>query len=156
MKYTIIIPFLLINLWCFSQTNGDNVILVKNVSFTQLCNSLLDSGYVISKKDVDLQTLSTEMRKYKKSFNAGYVVHARVKDGDLQLRVNFFGPLRNFTTELLNPRNPIDSYMFDNLRGYYALDKKGRFVANNIYTVPFKYIMDFARGFNQEIQYSKD
>ena len=57
-----------------------NVILVKGVSFKDVCNRLLDSGYSMQTKDNYLQTVRTEPKQYPKYWNAIYVVNVRVKD----------------------------------------------------------------------------
>lgn len=46
----------------FSQNKGDNTISVKGVGFIQVCNALLDFGYSIKKKDIDLHTVETDFK----------------------------------------------------------------------------------------------
>jgi hypothetical protein len=48
----------------FGQAKGDNVIYAKNVSFTQVVNALLDSGYVIDKIDKDFFTVTTKYKSF--------------------------------------------------------------------------------------------
>ena len=50
------------------------------MGFLEVCNALLDSGYLISKKDNDLQTASTESKQFPRYWNATYIVKVRVKD----------------------------------------------------------------------------
>ncbi len=45
------------------QQKGDNAIAIKNVRFLEACNALLDAGYVIDKKDNELQTVKTEFKE---------------------------------------------------------------------------------------------
>ena len=54
--------------------------MVKGVSFKDVCNRLLDSGYSIQTKDNDLERVRTEPEQYPKYWNAIYVVNVRVKD----------------------------------------------------------------------------
>ena len=81
MKRVITILFLLPFLVSAQTIPKDvNVIIVKKVGFLEVCNALLDSGYTISKKDNDLQTVSTEVKQFPRLWNATYVVNIRVKD----------------------------------------------------------------------------
>lgn len=60
-----------------AQQKGDKVILVKNVSFDHVVNTLLDNGYFIERKDDTYKTLRTD------KFNvSGFkmVLNLRVKD----------------------------------------------------------------------------
>jgi len=45
-----------------AQVKGDKTIRVQDVGFTQVCNALLDAGFIIDKKDDDLQTVKTEFK----------------------------------------------------------------------------------------------
>lgn len=83
-------------------------IIVKNVSFLDVCNSLLDNGYLIEKKDNDLQTVRTEAKQYPKYWNAAYVINVRVKDS-----VVFFSGTFSATT------------LFKNEAIEYTTNKKG-------------------------------
>ena len=63
MKTLFFLPIIfLISQQSHAQSKGDNTIKVQEVGFTQVCNALLDSGFVIDKKDDDLQTVKTEFR----------------------------------------------------------------------------------------------
>lgn len=64
-----------------AQQKKDNTIRVKGVDFLQVCNVLLDAGYVIEKKDNDLQTVKTEFRPGKdKNRYMNLCLIIRVKD----------------------------------------------------------------------------
>lgn len=63
MKITFTCLLLVCAVISFSQQKGDNTIVVKNVGFIQVCNALMDAGYVIEKKDNDLQTVKTEFKE---------------------------------------------------------------------------------------------
>ncbi len=80
MKYGIFNLFLFVYLPVFSQQKGDKTIIVKGVSFMEVCTNLLDKGYSIDKKDTELQTVKTEETQYPKFWNAKYRINVRVKD----------------------------------------------------------------------------
>lgn len=46
-----------------SQEKGVNTIKVSGIGFLQVCNALLDAGYMIERKDNDLQTAKTEFKE---------------------------------------------------------------------------------------------
>jgi hypothetical protein len=64
MKF-ILLTALLIPTILFSQAipNKANTIIVKNVSFDQCVNTLLDMGYKVDKIDKDYQTVKTEFKE---------------------------------------------------------------------------------------------
>lgn len=114
--------------------NHAKTIIVTGVSFLQVCNALLDSGYTIDKKDNELQTVTTEARDYPKLWNAKYTINIRVKDSTAYI-----------TGKSINPVMP------DDLE--YLTNKKGQPFSKSLYTYPFLLINDFAKAFNKEIQY---
>ena len=84
MKYL----FLFIPLFSFCQKEipiGTNTIKVTGVTFKEIANSLLDSGYTVEKKDNDLQTITTDPRPYKNYLH--YYVYVRVKDSVAYINV---------------------------------------------------------------------
>ncbi len=64
----IIVLCTIVSYGCVAQNapSNANTIIAKNVSFLKVCSALLDSGYAIEKKDVDLMTVSTEKKEYPK------------------------------------------------------------------------------------------
>ena len=79
---TILFLFLLVSK-CFSQVipKKANAILIKNISFKEMENGLLDQGYVFEKSDSNLQTIKTEFKNGKgklKSVKSQFYV--RIKD----------------------------------------------------------------------------
>lgn len=60
MKFLVLC--LLIPVLSLAQSKGVNTITVKGVGFMQVCNALLDAGYMIDKKDNDLQTAETKFK----------------------------------------------------------------------------------------------
>jgi hypothetical protein len=47
-----------------------NTIVVKGVTFKEVCNALLDANYSIDKKDSELQAVRTEPKIFPKYWNA--------------------------------------------------------------------------------------
>lgn len=123
---------------CFAQQNKDKTIIVKGVSFLQVCNSLLDSGYAIKAKDNDLQTVSTEMKQYPKHWNASYSISVRVKDSVAYFTVFF---------------SSNSSTIFRNTPAEFVVNKKG-VVEKSIYTYPMRLVDQFAKQFGA-VTYSK-
>lgn len=87
--------------------DGANTITVKNVSFLEVCNAVLDAGLVIDRKDNDLQTFNT---RYNKLDPSEPVVFGRVSNGTLILRSEFctgaFGCMPSLYKEKRNG-NPV-------------------------------------------------
>lgn len=77
----LIIVILLLPLLAISQNKGDNTIVVKGVGFMQVCSALIDAGYIIDKKDNDLQTVKTELKSGQdKNKWMKLLLNIRVKD----------------------------------------------------------------------------
>ncbi len=86
---------------CFGQTDlkiftkdttrhiikGANIIYVKNSDFKKVCTSLLDAGFIIDKKDNELETVQTMEPK-----NDCWVpvLSVRIKDGITSIRPKIF------------------------------------------------------------------
>lgn len=116
-----------------------NVIIVKKVGFLEVCNALLDSGYTISKKDNDLQTVSTESKAYPKLWNATYKINIRVKDSIAYISGTFTGAGGEIWKDV-----PISNHA----------NKKGVTYPKSIYGYPFLLLNNFALSFDKEITYS--
>lgn len=126
-----------------------NTILIKGVTFQEVCNKLLDSGYVIEKKDNDLQTIRTEFKEYPKSYNAAYKISVRVKDSIAFMTVNFTAPYDQWLTKAANKIDPL----WNNERSYYQENKKGKVYSKNIYVQPFLWINLLALSFGKPVEY---
>lgn len=118
---------------------GAKTITVHNVSFTKVCNSLLDSGYLLERKDNDLQTVSTQARAYPKRFSATYVINVRVIDS-----------VANFTVTFNAPK---DGSIVRNEPSVYKCKKNGKPI-DNIFTYPFTLVNSFIKGFGKEVIYN--
>lgn len=137
----IILLFLFLSGYSFGQIPKDaNTILVKGVSFSEVCNALLDSGYVIDKKDNDLQTARTESKQYPKYWNARYVLNIRVKDSIAYISGTFTG-----ADGALFKDDPISNHS----------NRKGETLPKSIYGYPFLLMKNFALSFNKPVEYRK-
>lgn len=118
-----------------------NTIIVKGVTFKSVCMSLLDSGYVIDKKDNDLETVSTLPKEYPKMYNAVYIVNVRVKDSIAYFTGTFTAPPGGglFFNE------PITNHC----------NKKGKPYPKSFSRYPFMLVNTFVTCFNKEITYAK-
>jgi|SRR5688572_33339120 len=115
-----------------------NTILVKGVSFTEICTALLDAGYSIEKKDSELQTVRTEPKKYPKYWNATYVVNIRVKDSTAYISGKFTGASGGLFKD-----DPI----------YNHTNKKGETHEKSMFGYPFLLLNEFAQSFKKEVSY---
>lgn len=127
-----------------------NTIVVHGVTFQEVCMRLLDSGYVIEKKDSDLQTIVTQPRKYPYKFNAGYVIYARVKDSAAVIYATYFVP---YTKSLLvNLPGGNDPILKDE-RAVNIVDKKGRTKERDLDAIPYLQINTLALSFGKPVEY---
>ena len=139
MRFLFIGLFLTCIISSFGQIpNHSKTIIVKGVSFLQVCNALLDSGYAIEKKDNELQTAATEAKQYPKLWNATYKINIRVKDSVAYLSGTFTGANGG-----LFKGEPVE----------YLTNKKGQVQSKHLFTYPFLLINYFAKGFNKQIEY---
>lgn len=113
-----------------------NTILVKGVSFDQACNALLDKGYLIDKKDNDLQTAKTEAKNYQKIWRVAYVINLRAKDSVIYISGTLTSP-------------PETGAMYkDDVITYYKNKK-------NVMGYGFSILQDFALSFGKPVEYIK-
>ena len=117
-----------------------NVIIVKKIGFLEVCNALLDSGYTISKKDNDLQTVSTENKEYPKFWNATYKMDIRIKDSVAYISGTVTAP----------PGGGL--YVNEPL--FNHTNKKGVPFPKSLFGFAFQILNNFALSFNKEISYS--
>lgn len=136
---------LLFPLFVFPQSKGDNVILVKGVSFYEAVTRLLDEGYSIEKIDSNFKTVQTAFKQTKKP-STRVSIFIRVKDStaivtgivyDMVLvGIEFLG--RRYTED--DAKDPIANI------GMKGSSAKDAFIE-----------MDrFAKSFNKTIEYKKE
>lgn len=117
MKSICFILLTLISQVSSGQQKGDNAVLVKGVSFMQVCNSLLDAGYLIDKKDNDLQTVET---KFKDGTGKGqlfkYKLLVRVKDSTAIITGHHIHALINAMEYTKNTRD--SKYPFEDMQTF--------------------------------------
>ena len=136
---TITLLFILIASNTFGQIPSKaNVIAVTGLTFNQVCNALLDSGYSIAIKDNDLQTVRTEPRDYPKLWSAKYVLNVRVKD-----TVAYFSGTFTAAGGEIWKDDPI----------YNHTNKKGTPYPKSLIGYPFIIMNMFALAFNQPVEY---
>jgi len=117
-----------------------NTIVVKKVGFLEVCNALLDSGYIISKKDNELQTVSTENKEYPKLWSAAYKIDIRIKDSTAYISGTVTAP----------PGGGL--YINEPL--FNHTNKKGITYPKSMFGYAFLLVNDFALSFKKEITYS--
>ena len=117
-----------------------NLIIVKKIGFLQVCNALLDSGYTISKKDNELQTVSTENKQYPKLWNATYKIDIRIKDSSAYISGTV--------------TSPPGGGLYINEPLFNHTNKKGITFPKSLFGYAFLLINNFALSFNKEINYS--
>lgn len=110
---------------------GANTIIAHDVTFNAVCTSLLDSGYIIDKRDSEIQTVSTQPRAYPKRFSATYVINIRLKDSAAYFTVTFTAPK--------------DGSIVRNEPSMYKCKKNGKPI-DNIFTYPFTLVNSFVQG----------
>lgn len=136
MKHLLLI-FLVIPALAFAQIpKHAKIILVKDVSFLEVCSALLDNGYTIQTKDNDLQTARTEEKQYPKYWNARYTINVRVKDS-----VAYFSG--TFSAVNLFKNEPIE----------YLTNKKGEPHSKSLVTYPFLLLNDVALSLQKDVSY---
>jgi len=151
MKQLLAIFFVIGSIDSMGQSipNKANLIKVKGVTFSQVCNTLLDSGYVIEKKDDQLQTVTTEMREYTKSFNAAYRLIIRVKDSVAIIYSTFSAPWWDpFTKNAAKTDR-----LWDNTRSFVIVDKKGKAKLNQMNAYPFERMMRIGRALGSDMEF---
>ncbi len=117
-----------------------NTIIVHGVTFSEVCNALLDSGYNIDKKDNDLQTVRTEAKQYPKYWNATYIIDIRVKDSIAYISGKLTAP----------PQGGL----FNNEPIFYQTKKDGVPYPKSLFTVAFIWMNNIALSFNKPVEYS--
>lgn len=134
----------------FGQAPKDaKTIIVKNVTFNEVCSQLLDKGYLIEKKDDQLQTVRTEAKKYT-TWNAAYIVNIRIKDSVAFITATFTAPFANPLTSNAAKQEPL----WNNEPVYNRTNKKGVAQSKSLQGYAFKSINEFALSFNKPVEYS--
>ena len=136
MKYLLTILLCTSYICSYSQDIPKNAetIVIKGVSFLDMCNRLLDSGYVIATKDNDLQTVTTVKKEYPRYWNGTYYITIRVKDSAAMLKVLYEMPLGNGT-------------------GFYLVNKKGKPQLKSNVTVPWLEGYKIANSFGLPLEF---
>lgn len=68
-----------------------NTIVLKPVSFNEVCSALVEQGYQLEAKDSALQTVRTVPRNYQKKYQSTYVINIRLKDSIAFITGTFAG-----------------------------------------------------------------
>lgn len=118
-----------------------NTIIIKGVTFKQVCMSLLDSGFVIDKKDSDFETVSTKPKEFPKLWNAEYLINVRVKDSVAYISGLFSAPP--------------GGGLFYNSPVYNHCKKNGQPHPKSLARYPFMLINSFAKCFGKPLEYMK-
>lgn len=126
-----------------------NVIIVKGVSFMEVCNSLLDHGYAIKTKDNELQTAITEPQKYPKYWNAGYVINIRVKDSAAYISGTFTAPFSSYAIVGGAGRGSL----WNGDPVYHHTNRKGVTHPKSLIGYPFTLMNEFALSFGKPVEY---
>ena len=131
--------------------NKARTILVKGVSFNEVCSALMDSGYVIESKDNELMTARTEPIEYPKYWNGAYKIQIRVKDS-----VAYFTGLYKvpYLTGIrvgsgLYDKNPWSQTDYI----YHHVNRKGKTFPKSMFGYPFLLMNKFVAGFGKEMEY---
>lgn len=127
-----------------------NAIVVKGVTFQEVCIRLLDSGYAIEKKDEQLQTIRTEPKRYPKHWNAGYVMNIRIKDSSAFISGTFTAPFEQPLTAAGAKQDPLW-----NGDPVYNFTKKGKTYPKSLMGYPFTLMNQFAKSFGKPVEYLK-
>lgn len=137
MKILVLLAFISLSYTGTTQIPAKaKTIIVKNVSFTDACTMLLDKGYLIERRDNELQTATTTERPYPSGWNAEYIVSIRIKDSALYITGTFTSPAA--------VREPL----FKNEPLYYRKAK------NSLIGHGFNLLNEFALAFNNDVEYS--
>lgn len=133
----------------FSQIPRDaSVVIVKGVTFNQVCSALLDSGYRIESRDIEMQTVKTENKLFPIAWNAAYRIHVRVKDSTAYLSGTFTAP---YSTAIFgsNTKDPL----FKDDPVYNLTNNKGETKKKSLPAVPFMEVNKFALSFGKPVEY---
>lgn len=118
-----------------------NTIVVKGITFIDVCNKLLDDGYSIDKKDNDLKTVKTEKKEYPKYWNATYIVNIRVKDSSAYISGTYTAPPNGG----LFKDEPVTN----------LCNKRGETYQKSMEGYIFLLLNEFALSFKKEVSYLK-
>lgn len=138
----------------FSQAqipNKANTIVVKGVTFDEVCSALLDKGYFIEKKNEGLGTVKTEIRVYPKRYNAAYIVNVRIKDSAAYFSGTFTAPYEQPFTSAASKMEPL----WNNDPVVATVNKKGELNAKSLQGYPFSLIDELAKSFGRPVEYLK-
>lgn len=147
----ILLSLLLMPIISIGQTQAipskANQIIVKGVTFAELCSKLLDAGYLIEKKDTDLQTVKTEPKIYPKGWNAAYKIYARVKDTSIYISATLTAPWSQALT------GSVKDPLWRDDPSYHHTNKKGVTHTKSLVGMPFMWANEFALSFGKPVEY---
>ena len=132
--------FVFVYFQSFAQKRGDNIIIIKNVSYETACKTLLSEGFVIDKRDAELQTVKTEPKMTKGNWLTTIIVYVRVVDSTVRINTTF-------TLE--------GTILKDEELGYPA-NKKGKFYPSSATGQAWVAVEALARKMGSEIEYLKE
>jgi hypothetical protein len=127
-------------------------IIVKEVTFSEVLNKLLDEGYQIESKDNDLGLVTTAPTAYKKHFNAAYKIIVRMKGSAAHFSGVYASPWETTFSSLLVGQT-VQKGNFDS-PAMFITDRKGRPAAKTMPCYPFLIIEELAKSFGKEIEYN--
>lgn len=139
----IVVFILLVPILAYSQGKGDNTVIVKGVGFLQVCNALLDAGFIIDKKDDGLQTAKTEFKTGKgKNKWMKLLLTVRVKDSSVIITGQWYNTM-GIGSKILGQEQTIENstYKIENTSGNPK--------------ACFKEMKNFALSLNKPVEYSK-
>jgi hypothetical protein len=142
MGRILLIPVFLFGL-AYAQEKNDNTIIVKGVSFEQVVNALLDSGYHIEKMDKEYRTIKTEYRELCDNCLPQLYFDIRVKDSTATISGKWRSNL-NGIFGLKTERDNNSAYIFPIKNEKDKVPKKC-----------FNKMNDFAKSLNGQITYAK-
>lgn len=113
-----------------------NTIVLKPVSFAEVCSALVEQGYQLEAKDSALQTVRTYPRRFDNSFNANQILFIRVKD----------------STAIIT--STINNDLGSNYPVYNDAGSNGK-TRRSIPGKAFTKMNEFALSFNKQIEYKR-
>lgn len=150
MKRILFFALVINSLNTFSQVKNDNTIIIKNISFSFIMNSLLDQGYTIDKYDTLFHTIKTALkdgrREDGKPTNLFKIfLDIRVKDSLVIIKGQGVAAV---TLQLFK-----NSTGYSETSNYYPIQNKG--MKNSELRSSWVMMDNFAKSFKTDIVYSK-
>jgi hypothetical protein len=137
--FILLIVLILFSKQSFAQKRGDNVIIVKNVSYETACKTLLNEGFIIDKRDAELQTVKTEPKSTKGFWLFVIVVNIRIVDSSARITTTF----------------TMGDFLINEPLGYPAT-KGGKYQGKSASAQGWEVVDGLARKMGSEIEYIKE